>query len=355
MRLLPIRPFAPAAKASTQLAAAPAVQMAAMAGGLPNLASMAPQVQAGAAAAAPDAATAAAVSALPASLVAHIAAYGSAAVQGDTDINEMNFWETQTLNPISGIRRKNFPVVPLFASAASAASGGQCIITFTPSEDVYCFRLIIPSGQVQSAEVVQSLVANQRLVNVASNVGAPITDFAEKSGGGKIALGRVKAGQPITLVLTGCANSTTYYAVLLAYGLYAPKGGPSDGRAPDYIGWVPLGITTLTAGASGTVNFQPAAGFRPRCYIFDDSQTNFANILIGNLVEGVIVQAGTTGANCPAVAFSEVASQASEDFFDFNYIPANTPCTLPISNTNATASAKLGGHIVGEVWLPTND
>jgi hypothetical protein len=184
-------------------------------------------------------------------------------------------------------------------------------------------------------------------------VGAPITDFTEKGNGGKIAIGKVRAGQPITLTLTGCTSAQVYYAALLAYGMYAPKGGPSDGRAPDYVGWVPLGITTLLAGASGTVNFQPAAGFRPRLFVFDDSQTNFANILIGQLTEGVIVQGATNNANCPAVLFSEVAT--SDDFFDFNYIPANTPCTLPIVNTNATASAKLGGHILGEVWLPTND
>lgn len=298
---------------------------------------------------APDAGTAQVIQSLPDTVVAHLASVGGAQTDG---IDASSFWQTQTLNPVTGVMRKPYPVVPLFAQVTTAAGATTGKWQWTPTEDVYIFRLIIPSGQVTSAEITGDFIVNQRLVNVSSAAGAPFQDFQEGSRLGKISVGLVKAGQPIVLNFSGATASTTYYACLLGYGLQESKKGPRNGAAPDYMGYCPLGITTLTAGASGTISFTPVTGFRPRGFVFDHTQTNAAQVVISSITQGPRVETATNNANCPAVIFSDLAD---DDFIDFDFISRNTPCTISVTNTNATASAKIGGHIWGECWYPENE
>lgn len=278
-------------------------------------------------------------------------ALGTGVVPVDGSIGDANelrkLWAmSQRIDPAPELKRKTYPSVPFPADMTTDGTGSGTF-KFVPDEDVLVYRICIPSGQgFPATAVVNDIIANGRLVNVESDQGSPVNAFSERSKGGRVGIGFVKAGTPITVEITGATAATTYHAVLQCYGLQAPK--ETDPTPPDFMGILPLGMTNIAANGTGTAKATPVCRFRPRLIVLDDSQAQFGTILLTSLTSGVLVEEAASGASIPAAFYSTLAE---DDFEDFNAVPRNTPMSLGYKNTSATTAAVLAGHILGECWV----
>jgi hypothetical protein len=259
-------------------------------------------------------------------------------------------WESESdsLNPVGGIkRRKPFPVKLLPATVTPSSNAGQ--LTWTPQEEFEGFRLCVPSGQPCLPGYATQLQAGDRLM-VAQSGRIPLSLLSEKSDLGRIDLPIVRLGETITMQVNGMNANSELGAVIWGYARGKSRTLP-EGAEILYERWEPFDSLVVAAASTATFNLQPQRNIIMRRIGFDDTVSNFANLYV-TFINVQDDPQYTQNVEIPAQLFSELAQ---DDWLDFDTCQLGGIISIGLRNSNTSQNVTAQGMAVSDiVQLPSD-